>query len=65
MKNKIRNYREYHNNYVNKESSAVINNFYFQLSNTYKCTCGYESYSFDKYLDLPLLFPEEKKIFIY
>ena len=55
--------REYHNNYVNKQSSAVIINFYFQIANTYICTCGYESYSFDKYLDLPLLFPEDKKEF--
>ena len=53
---------EFHINYIRKENSAVIKNFYFQIMNTYVCSCGYETFSFDKYLDLPLLIPEEKKI---
>ena len=53
--------KEYHDNYIKKENSAIIKNYYFQMVNIYICPCGYESYSFDKYLDLPLLIPEEKK----
>ena len=52
---------EYHNNYINKENSAVIKHFYFQIVNTFVCSCGYKTFSFDKYLDLPLLIPDEKK----
>ena len=29
--------------------------------NIYVCSCGYETFSFDKYLDLPLLIPDQNK----
>ena len=53
--------KEFHINYIRKENSAVIENFYFQIMNTYVCSCGYQTFAFDKYLDLPLLIPDEKK----
>ena len=53
--------KEFHFNYIRIENSSVIKNFYFQIMNTSVCSCGYESFSFDKYLDLPLLTPDEKK----
>ena len=52
--------KEFHNNYITRENSAVVKNFYFQMINKIVCSCGYESYSFDKYLDLPLFIPDEK-----
>jgi ubiquitin C-terminal hydrolase len=53
--------KEFHNNYIRRENSAVIKNFYFQMMNIYVCSCGYETFSFDKYLDLPLLIPDQQK----
>ena len=60
-KNKYEASKEYHNNYIRRENSAVIKNFYFQMMNIYVCSCGYETFSFDKYLDLPLLIPDQQK----
>ena len=53
--------KEYHKNYINRENSSIIKHYYFQIINTFVCSCGYETFSFDKYLDLPLLIPDEKK----
>ena len=53
--------KEFHINYIRNENSAVIENFYFQIMNTYVCSCGYQTFAFDKYLDLPLSIPDEKK----
>ena len=53
--------KEFHINYIRKENSAIIKNLYFQIMNIYICSCGYETFSFDKYLDLPLLISDEKK----
>ena len=60
-KNKYEASKEFHNNYIRRENSAVIKNFYFQMMNIYVCSCGYETFSFDKYLDLPLLIPDQQK----
>ena len=60
-KNKYEASKEFHNNYIKRENSSVIKNFYFQIMNIYVCSCGYETFSFDKYLDLPLLIPDQNK----
>ena len=61
-KNKFEASKEFHNNYIRRENSAVIKNFYFQMMNIYVCSCGYETFSFDKYLDLPYSHQNKKKI---
>ena len=40
-----------------RESSIVIDSFYGQIINIFTCKCGYEDYSFQKVMDLPLLLP--------
>jgi ubiquitin C-terminal hydrolase len=56
-KNKITIYNEFDNNFKNREDSIIINNFYGTYINTFICkNCGFESFSFQKFLDLPLLF---------
>ena len=37
-----------------RENSIVVDTFYGQIENIFKCKCGYESFSFEKYLDLPI-----------
>ena len=39
-----------------REDSLVIDTFYGQIINIFRCKCGFESYSFEKFLDIPLLF---------
>ncbi len=48
---------EYHNNFIKRENSLIIEIFYKQL-NIYKCNYGNKSFSFDKIFDIPLLIPE-------
>lgn len=48
--------REYDEYLKTKEDSPIVDIFYGQLATTYTCTCGKKSYSFQKFLDLPLLF---------
>ena len=43
-----------------RENSLIMDTFYGQLINIFKCKCGLETYSFEKILDLPLLLPSEK-----
>ena len=35
--------------------------FYIQQINTFNSQCGFTSYSFEKYLEIPLLMPNEKE----
>ena len=41
-----------------RENSIIIDTFYGQIINIFTCVCGYETYSFQKILDLPLLLPD-------
>ena len=52
---------EFHTYFISRENSVVIKNFYFQIINTFVCTCGYKSYSFEKFLDLPILIPGNER----
>ena len=40
--------------------SFIVDNFYIQLLNIYKCNCGFETYSCEKILDIPLKMPNIK-----
>ena len=60
-KSKIQINKEYDLLFKKRENSIIVNTFYGQLINIFKCTCGFESYSFEKVLDLPLLFNEREK----
>ena len=51
--------KEYHNFYLRRENSIVVKVFYSQIMNMFTCECGDVSYSFEKILDIPLLFPKE------
>ena len=50
---------EYHKFYLRRENSIVVKVFYSQIMNMFTCECGDVSYSFEKILDIPLLFPKE------
>ena len=52
--------KEFHNLFIKKEDSFIVDNFYIQLLNTYKCNCGFETYSCEKILDIPLNMPNIK-----
>ena len=52
--------KEFHNLFIKKEDSFIVDNFYIQLLNTYKCNCGFETYSCEKILDIPLKMPKIK-----
>ena len=41
----------------------LIDLFYIQLLTKYACNCGYILYRFQKVLDIPLVFPENKDDF--
>ena len=60
-KTKIQQNDEYNNFYLSRENSIIINIFYNQIINVFTCECGYESYSFEKLLDIPLLLPTKQK----
>lgn len=46
---------EFHKLFIQRENSIIIDTFYGQTCNTFKCECDYESYAWEKFLDLPLL----------
>ena len=50
--------REFDALFRSRENSIIIDTFYGQIINIFTCLCGYETYSFQKVLDLPLLLPE-------
>ena len=50
---------EYNNFYLRRENSIIVKVFYSQIMNVFTCDCGDISYSFEKILDIPLLFPKE------
>ncbi len=54
-RNKGQQNDDYHALFISRENSLVLETFYGQTCNTFKCECGFESFSFEKFLDLPLL----------
>jgi ubiquitin C-terminal hydrolase len=56
IKDKVKLNTEYDKLYKERENSIVIDTFTVQLVNIFTCCdCGYETYSFDKLIDIPLL----------
>ena len=58
-KSKEQQNNEYNDFYLCRENSIVVKIFYSQIMNVFSCECGDISYSFEKILDIPLLFPKE------
>ena len=58
-KTKEQQNKEYNEFYLCREDSIVVKIFYSQIMNIFICECGDISYSFEKLLDIPLLFPKE------
>ena len=60
-KSKVEQNEEYNKFFLERENSIVVEIFYSQMINIFVCkNCGFKSYSFEKILDIPLLFPENK-----
>ena len=56
-KNKNILFDEFNSNFKSREDSIIIDNFYGTFINSYICkNCKYQSFSFQKFLDIPLLF---------
>ena len=53
--------KEFDELFKSRENSIIIDTFYSQIINIFTCKCGYETYSFQKVLDLPLLLPHADK----
>ena len=53
--------KEYHEFFISRENSIIIDLFYIQIINIFKCICGFESYSCQKLLDIPLLLPMKSR----
>ena len=49
--------KNFHENFLNYENSIITDIYYVQLINIFICSCGKESFSFQKLLDIPLLIP--------
>ena len=45
---------EYNKYFLERENSIITDLFYTQMINIFNCKCGYESYSIQKLLDIPL-----------
>ena len=60
-KTKEQQSNEYNNFFLCRENSIIVKVFYTQIMNIFTCKCGDVSYSFEKLLDIPLLFPKNKK----
>ena len=58
-KSKEEQSKEYHNFFKSRENSIIVDIFYNQIINIFTCVCGFESYSFQKLLDIPLLLPNK------
>ena len=51
---------DFHENFIQREKSIITDLFYAQVLNIFTCECRAEIYSFQKILDFPLLFPDNK-----
>lgn len=55
-KNKLQINDEFHKLYLKREDSIVLDVFQGQLCNTFECEyCKFKTYSFEKFIDLPIL----------
>ena len=61
-KSKLQLFKDYDKLYKDRENSIVVDTFYGQNINIFQCNCGYESYSFDKFLDIPLIFSDSSHV---
>jgi ubiquitin C-terminal hydrolase len=52
--------KEFDELFRSRENSLVMDVFYGQIINIFKCRCGLETYSFQKILDIPLLLYNKK-----
>ena len=50
--------KEFDETFKKRENSLIMDCFYSQIINIFKCECGFETYSFQKVLDFPLLLPK-------
>ena len=57
-KSKIECDKEFDETFKKRENSLIMDCFYSQIINIFKCECGFETYSFQKVLDFPLLLPK-------
>lgn len=53
---------DYTQYFLERENSIIVDTFYGQTENIFVCTCGFESYSYQKFLDLPILLPERMNL---
>ena len=60
-KTKLQCNKEFDDNFKEKENSLIMECFYSQLINIFKCECGFETFSFEKILDIPLLLQKNNK----
>ena len=57
--NKLELNFQYDKNFRERESSIIVDTFHGQSISIFQCgNCSYESYSFEKFLDIPLLLEE-------
>ena len=49
---------EYNEYFLSRENSIIIKIFYPLIINVFICECGFETYSFERILDIPLLLPK-------
>jgi len=61
-KSKIECNKEFDEVFRKRENSLIMDVFYGQLINIFKCECDFETYSFEKILDLPLLLQKRTNI---
>jgi len=61
-KSKMQLYEEYDFLFKSRENSIITDTFYGKIINIFICQCGKESYSFEKFLDIPLIFFENDKL---
>ena len=58
-KSKMECDKEFDETFKKRENSLIMDSFYSQIINIFKCECGFETYSFQKVLDFPLLLPKK------
>ena len=56
--NKMKSAQEYHDYFLSKENSFIINIFYLQIVSIYTCQCNHITYSFGKFTNIPIILPD-------
>lgn len=61
INDKIKLNSDYDKLFKGREDSIIVDTFYGQYVNVFECVeCQYETYSFEKFLDIPILLEEER-----